>query len=89
MPFFRVRPRRQKVKVAKLDKKELEVAIQQELAPYIKREELLEYLKKIEQDEKKKKLWDSLPVRKKIKLLRYLAEKKGVKDGKKQVSSTG
>jgi len=82
MFFFKGRPRGRKAKAEKLRKKELEATIQQELAPYIKREELLEYLSKIEKDEKKKKLWDSLSVQKKIKLLRYVASKKGEKDGK-------
>lgn len=83
MPTFKIRPRRKKAKAAKVNKKEMEVVIHQELAPYMKREELIEYLRKIEQDKKKKKLWDSLSLRKKIKLLKYVAEKKGVADGKK------
>lgn len=82
MSFFKIRPRRQKAKADKVKKKEMEAIIQQELAPYMKREELLEYLRKIEQDEKRKKLWDSLSMRKKIKVLKYIVEKKGVKDGK-------
>ena len=79
MGFFRRKPRKQKV----IQKEDVEATIQQELAPYIKREELQEYLAGIKKDEKKKKLWDALPKRTKIKLLRHLAKKKGEQDGKK------
>ena len=79
MSFFRRKPKKQKV----IEKKDVEATIQQELTPYIKREELQEYLAGIKKDEKKKKLWDALPKRTKIKLLRYWAEKKGEQDGKK------
>jgi len=80
MPFFRIRRKKKKVG---LEKKDVNTIIQQELAPYMKLEELQEYLRTIERDRKKKELWDSLSMRKKIKLLRYVAEKKGVSDAKK------
>jgi len=81
MFFLKVR-RKKKEKVG-LEEKDVANIIQKELAPYMTREELKEYLQKINEDEKKKKLWDSLSVRKRIKLLKYVAEKKGMQDGKK------
>lgn len=80
MPFFRIR---RKKKQMGIEKKDVNIIIQQELAPYMKLEELQEYLRTIERDRKKKELWDSLSMRKKIKVLRYLAAKKGVSDAKK------
>lgn len=80
MPFFRIR---RKKKQMGIEKKDVSTIIQQELAPYMKLEELQEYLRTIERDRKKKELWDSLSMRKKIKLLRYVAAKKGVSDAKK------
>lgn len=80
MPFFRLR---RKKKQMGIEKKDVNIIIQQELAPYMKLEELQEYLRTIERDRKKKELWDSLSMRKKIKLLRYVAAKKGVSDAKK------
>lgn len=73
MLFFRRKSKKQKV----IDKKELDSTIQQELAPYITREELNAHLTKIEKDKKRKKLWNSLSKQKKEKLRRYLAGKKG------------
>lgn len=57
--------------------KQLDEIIKGELGAYIKRDELHEYLENIERDKKKKELWDSLPARKKIKVLRYVLGKKG------------
>ena len=80
MPFFRIRRKKKSVGI---EKKDVNTIIQQELAPYMKLEELQEYLRTIERDRKKKELWDSMSMRKKIKLLRYVAERKGVSDAKK------
>lgn len=66
-----------------LDKKGIEDIVQQELASYVKRDELQEYLAKIKADENKKKLWDSLSTHKKIKVLKYVLGKKGEEHGKK------
>ncbi len=74
MPFF-LKRRVKKEKVG-VEKKEMMAAIEKELAPYIKREELKEYLNKIEEDERKKKIWESLTLHKKIRFLRYLSERK-------------
>jgi len=73
--------RKQKGKV--VDEKRIGEIIRSELNDYIKRDDLQEYLQEIERDKRKKKLWDSLPDRKKIKVLRYALEKKGEKHGKK------
>jgi hypothetical protein len=59
-----------------ISKKDVDVALQDALSPYIKREELEGYLKKIEKDKRKKALWDGLSNQKKIRLLRYLASRK-------------
>lgn len=68
-----------------VDEKRLGEIIKDELASYIRREELREYMERIESDKRKKQLWDSLPTRKKIKLLRYALEKKGVEHGEKKI----
>ena len=70
-------------KLKAIEQKDVEATIRTELTPYMTREELQEYLANIKNDERKKRLWDSLSIKKKIKLLRYMAEKKGGKDGKK------
>jgi len=82
MLFLRVRPKR---KHKALDEKQLEETIERELQSrnYMSREDLRGYLAEIERDEKKKRAWDSMPVRKKIKVLRYVMAKKGEKYGKK------
>jgi len=66
-----------------VDEKQLKEAFKRELGSYINRDDLKEYIDKINKDEEKKRLWDSLSSRKKIKLLRHLVGKKGENDGKK------
>lgn len=83
MFFLKVRPRKRKAELDKKGKMEIEDIVQQELSPYIKREELQEYLAKIEKDEKKKQLWASLSTRRKIKVLKYASGKKEELHGKK------
>ncbi len=78
--MFRFR-RKKKGKV--VDEKRIGEILKEELNGYIKREELQGYLEGIERDKEKKKLWDSLSVRKKLKLLRYSLVKKGEQYGKK------
>lgn len=79
MPFFRLRKKQK----AKVDEKRLHDAIQQELSGYLKEEELQKYLEKIKRDERRRQIWDSMSSRRKIKLLRYVLEKKGASHGKK------
>lgn len=55
---------------------QMETALQEALSPYLKKGELREYIRRIERDEEKKRLWDSMSTRTKIKLLRYVASKK-------------
>jgi hypothetical protein len=74
---------RRKDKKKALTEKGLREIIEKELNAYIKREDLQEYLDNIERDKRKKKLWDSLSPRKKIRLMRYALEKKGEKHDKK------
>lgn len=79
--MFRLR-RKKKEKVG-LEEKDVALILHRELAPYITRDELKEYLEKIKSDEKRQRLWDSLSMRQKIRVLRYVSEKKGGKhDGK-------
>ena len=56
--------------------------LNQQLAPYMKQEDVLKLIKKIESDKEKKKIWDSLSTLKKIKLLRYLSSKREATSGK-------
>lgn len=77
--MFRVK-RKKKDKV--VDEKRLGEIIKGELNDYIKREELQGYLERIERDKAKKKLWESLPAQKKLRLLRYALAKKGEQHGK-------
>lgn len=74
MFFWKFRPRR-KAKVKSVDKKELE-AIYQGLETRITREDLQEYLDKIEKDKNRKRVWAGLSTHKKIKVLRYAVERK-------------
>jgi len=80
MPF---RLRRKKKEKVGIEEKDVTSILQRELAPYITREELKDYLSQIEKDERKRKLWQSLSLHNKIKVLRYVAGKKGVQNGKK------
>ncbi len=72
-----------KSKLKTVDEAWLHDAVKEELGNYVSREELRGYLDNIERDKKKKELWDSLPARKKIKVLRYALQKKGVQCAKK------
>lgn len=80
MRLLRLRRKKKKIK---LDDKEMQVLVKKELEPYLKRDDLQGYLDKIQKDEEKKKIWDKLSSRKKLKLLRYVLAKKGVQHGKK------
>lgn len=80
--MFRLRPKRKDKGKAMPDKRLGEI-LRGELGAYVKREELQEYLERIERDKKKKELWDSLPMSKKVKVLRYALTKKGEEHGKK------
>ena len=66
-----------------LDSDEVKNIVQQELEPYLKREDVQSYLNKIEHDKEKKKIWDGLSNQTRLKLLRYAASKKnGERSGK-------
>lgn len=66
-----------------LDEQKVIEVVHRELGGYITQDDLREYLANIEKDEHRKQLWDSLPTRKKIRVLRYISEKKGVSHVKK------
>ena len=76
--MFKIR-RRSK---ADKERKELLQGVHKELEAYITKEDLQKYLSKIEKDEGKRRIWSMLSKQKRLKLLRYVANKKG-KDGKK------
>lgn len=80
MSFMRLR---RKKKQPKADMTGIQSLVQKELEEYTKREDVQEHLKTIQRDERRRKLWNSLSPRKKIKLLRYVVAKKGERDGKK------
>ena len=65
-------------------KKDVHTLIKEELEPYIKHEDLEKYVKEIETDKKRKRLWESLSNRQKIKLLRYATSKKEAKHEKRK-----
>ena len=73
---------RHKDKLKETDEKRLNKIIEQKLDAYVKQDDLREYLANIERDKKKKAVWDSMTIRKKIKVLRYVLAKKGVQHGK-------
>ena len=60
----------------------VEEIVRRELQSYITQNDLQEYLKKIERDKEKKRIWDGLSNSKKIKLLRYVLNKKEAQHGK-------
>ena len=74
--MFKLR-KKKKLDVSKLKDADLQAIFHKELEPYIKREELQEYLNKIHKDEEKQRKWDSLSTTKKLQLLRYILSKKG------------
>ena len=54
-----------------------EEALQRQLSAFITREQLDEYLKQIKSDESRRRKWNSLTKRQQLRLLRYVAEKRG------------
>lgn len=76
--------RKTKNKGQGVDERRLNEILQEELHDYIKQEDLQWYLDRIERDKKKKAVWGSLSMRKKIKVLRYVSKKEGGKHAKKQ-----
>jgi hypothetical protein len=76
--------RRKKKDKELVTEKGLRDILGQELRDYIKQADLQGYIDSIERDRRKKQIWDSLSPRKKLKFLRYLAEKKGKTNAKKR-----
>ncbi|KKN22618.1 hypothetical protein LCGC14_0913270 [marine sediment metagenome] len=81
--MFRFKNKRREKKKRKLEDKHTIDVVQKELTGYLKSDELKEHIADIESDENKKKIWNSLTPLKKVKLLRYIAAKKGVSNVKK------
>lgn len=79
-PKLRFKKKQNKI----LERKDIDVLLESALAPFIKREELKEYLDKIERDKEKKKLWDTLSLRKKIEVVRYVMNKRSSENAKKK-----
>jgi len=65
-----------KKKPKNLKEEDVESIVQRVLTPYVKREDLQKRLKEIQDDEKKRQLWESLSPRKKKQLLKYIIAKK-------------
>ena len=78
---MRFRLGRKNKQTVTVDKKQVEAIITKELEPYLKLEDVKAYLDGIKKDEAKRRLWNSLSLRKKIRLLKYVAQKKGVQRG--------
>jgi len=70
-------------KPQKLDSKQVNTIVEKSLEPYIKKEELEKYLKDIEKDERKKKIWNSMTKHQQMKLLRYVFNKKEAQEHEK------
>lgn len=79
--MFRLKRKR---KGGSVDKKHIEEMLKEELGSYVKREELQEYLEKIGQDREKAAKWDSLSVRKKTQVLRYIIKQERAEHGKEK-----
>ena len=64
-----------KSKIDKKEKKEIAEIVEKQMTQYVSHEELAKYYKQIEKDDNKKRIWNSLPANKKIRFLKYLAER--------------
>jgi hypothetical protein len=71
-----------KKKEKPLSRNELSMLLQKSLEPYMQREDVKAYLKEIQRDERKRKIWDGLSNRTKLRLLRYLVNKKEKQNAK-------
>lgn len=71
-----------KKKEKPLTRKDIGALLQGELEPYMKREDVKSYLKEIQRDERKREVWNRLSNRTKLRLLRYLVNKKENKNAK-------
>lgn len=65
-----------------LSRNELSMMLQKSLEPYMQREDVKKYLQEINRDERKRKIWDGLSNRTKLKLLRYLVARKDKQNAK-------
>lgn len=74
---------RNKPKFDKVQRKELLDLLRTETQKFISKDDLKKYLADIDQDERKKRIWNSLSTRKKIQLLRYHYKKGGAANEKR------
>ena len=78
-PRIRIK-KKQSAKDSKLTVREI---VKDELSEYINKENLQGYLDKIKRDERKRRIWDGLSNQKKLKLLRYMNNKREAQHDKK------
>ena len=77
-PKFNLR----KKKTKEINPSSVDAQVQESLLPYMTKAEFDKYMRKIERDKEKRKIWNSLTPRQQIRILRYIKEKKGGKNGK-------
>lgn len=53
--------------------------LKESLSPFMTKEDVDKYLQKIERDKEKRRIWNSMTARQKMKLLLYLSSKRGDK----------
>jgi hypothetical protein len=80
LPGFRLK----KKQSSKAENDNIRSVVQDELTPYLKREDVQAYIKKIERDKNRKRIWDRLSDMQKLKLLRYVTNKRGGQDARKK-----
>ncbi len=80
--FSRIMIGRKKRKLDKAEQKKITELVRSELDSYVTQEDLKEYIAQIEKDKRKKQIWDSLSTRMKLKLLKYVKDKRGENEKK-------
>jgi len=72
------------IKVVKVRENNIKDIVHGELNGYIKREDLQKYIDQIQRDKDKKRIWDGLSSRQRLKVLRRIADKRGLKESEKK-----
>jgi DNA-binding phage protein len=72
------------IRVVKVKENNIKDIVHGELQGYIKREDLQKYIDNIQNDKDKKRIWDGLSTRQKTKVLRRIAEKRGLTQNEKK-----
>jgi ribosomal protein S15P/S13E len=81
-PKFNLFKKKKKVANKSVNEKSIKELIDKELSVYITKEGLQNYLKEIERDKNRRRIWNGLSQQKKLKLLRYLKSKGGINNEK-------